>query len=237
MKWGKALFLEKPFGIDVQNSKNFLEKLKKYHVPIAVNFTQAAGVVLKDLLESKNNGEMGEILGVDIIVTYSSWPRQWQKEADWLRFKKEGGMTREVISHFLFFTERVVGPLKVIWAHTSYPADPLLCETAVLAKLENKDGLPVNIFASVGGVQPDRQEFTIKGSKKSRKVAEFYKDSVSVGENFIPVREEPKDPRAVSLKSQLDHLELKINNKPNSLATIDEAFRVQKLVEEILSKT
>ena len=146
-------------------------------------------------------------------------------------------MTREVISHFLFFTERVVGPLKVMWAHTSYPADPLLCETAVLAKLENKDGLPVNILASVGGVQPDRQELTIKGSQKSRKVAEFYKDSVSAGENFIPLREEPKDPRAVSLKSQLDHLELKINNKPNNLATIDEAFRVQKLVEEILSKT
>ena len=236
VEMGKALFLEKPFGIDVQNSKNFLEKLKKYHVPIAVNFTQAAGVVLKDLLESKNNGEMGEILGVDIIVTYPSWPRQWQKEADWLRFKKEGGMTREVISHFLFFTERVLGPLKVMWAHTSYPTDPLLCETAVLAKLENKDGLPVNIFASVGGVQPDRQEFTIKGSKKSRKVAEFYKDSESVGDNFISLREEPKDPRAVSLKSQLDHLKLKINNKSNSLATIDEAFRVQMLVEEILSK-
>ena len=234
---GKALFLEKPFGTDIYNSKNFIEKLKNYDVPIAVNFTQAAGIALADLLETKNNGKMGEILGVDIIVTYSSWPRQWQKEADWLRFKKEGGMTREVISHFLFFTERVVGPLKVMWAHTSYPADPLLCETAVLAKLENKDGLPVNILASVGGVQPDRQEFTIKGSKKSRKVAEFYKDSVSMGDNFIPLREEPNDPRAVSLKAQLDHLELKINNKPNNLATIDEAFRVQKLVEEILSKT
>ena len=236
VEMGKALFIEKPFGINIQDSKNFIEKLKNYDVPIAVNFTQAAGIALKDLLDSKNNGEMGEMLGVDIIVTYPSWPRKWQKEADWLRFKKEGGMTREVISHFLFFTERVVGPLRVKWAHTSYPADPLLCETAVLAKLENKDGLLVNIFASIGGVQPDRQEFTIKGSKKSRKVAEFYKDSVSVGENFIPLREEPKDPRAVSLKSQLDHLELKINNKPNSLATIDEAFRVQKLVEEILSK-
>ena len=237
VEMGKTLFLEKPFGVNIQDSKNFIEKLQNYDVPIAVNFTQAAGIALKDLLDSKNNGEMGEMLGVDIIVTYSSWPRQWQKEADWLRFKKEGGMTREVISHFLFFTERVVGPLRVKWAHTSYPADPLLCETAVLAKLENKDGLLVNILASIGGVQPDRQEFTIKGSKKSRKVAEFYKDSVSVGENFIPLREEPKDPRAVSLKSQLDHLELKINNKPNSLATIDEAFRVQKLVEEILSKT
>ncbi len=237
VEMGKALFLEKPFGINVNDSKKFLQKLNNYNVPIAVNFTQAAGVALADLLESKKNGEMGEILGVDIIVTYSSWPRQWQKEADWLRFKKEGGMTREVISHFIFFTERVLGPLRVIWANTSYPRDPMLCETAVLAKLENKDGLPVNIFASVGGMQPDRQEFTVKGSKASRKVAEFYKDSISTGDTFIPLREEPEDPRAVSLKAQLDNLVLKLNYKPNSLATIDEAFGVQKLVEEILSKT
>ena len=237
VEMGKVLFLEKPFGINVQDSKNLIEKLQNYDVPIAVNFTQASGVALSDLLASKNNGEMGEMLGADIIVTYSSWPRQWQKEADWLRFKKEGGMTREVISHFIFFIERVLGPLKVMWAHTSYSTDPLLCENSVLAKLETEDGLPVNIFASVGGVQPDRQEFTVKASKKSRKVSEFYKESVSTGDNFIPLREEPIDPRAISLKSQLDNLVLKINNKPNSLATIDEAFRVQKLVEEILSKT
>ena len=204
---------------------------------MAVNFTQASGVALADILKSKNNDEMGEMLGVDIIVTYSSWPRQWQKEADWLRFKKEGGMTREVISHFIFFTERVIGPLKLIWANTFYPTDPELCETSVFAKLENKDGLPVNIFASVGGMQPDRQELTIKGSKNSRKVSEFYKESVSNGNKFISLREEPKDPRAVSLKAQLDNLVLKINNKPSSLATIYEAFRVQILVEGILSKT
>ena len=237
VEMGKALFLEKPFGINIQESRNFIKKLQNYDVPMAVNFTQAAGVALADVLASKNSGEMGDMLGVDIIVTYSSWPREWQKEADWLRFKKEGGMTREVISHFIFFTERVLGPLKVIWANTSYPTDPELCETSVFAKLENEDGLPVNIFASVGGKQPDRQELIVKGSKKSRKVSEFYKDSVSAGDNFIPLRGEPKDPRAVSLKAQLDNLVLKINNKPNSLATIYEAFRVQILVEGILSKT
>ncbi len=233
---GKPLFLEKPFGINVQKSENFIKKLQNYDVPIAVNFTQASGVVLKDLLLRKDNGEMGKILGVDISVSYSSWPRQWQKEADWLRFKKEGGMTREVISHFLFFTERVLGPLRVIWAHTSYPSETLLCETSVFAKLENKDGLPVNIFATVGGMRPDQQEFLVKGSKKSIKVSDFHKDSMSSGKNFISLREQPKDPRAVSLKSQLDNLILKIKNKPNSLATIDEAFSIQKLVEEILSK-
>ena len=65
----------------------------------------------------------------------------------------------------------------------------------------------------------------------------IYKDSISTGDTFTPLREEPEDPRAVSLKAQLDNLVFKLNYKPNSLATIEEALRVQILVEEILSKT
>lgn len=232
---GKSLFLEKPFGIDIQDSFDLIKKLGTYNIPIAVNFTQASGVALNDLLESKNNGEMGSLLGVDIVVTYPSWPRLWQKEADWLRFRKEGGMTREVISHFLFFSERVLGPLKVVWAKPTYPNDPLLCETNVLARLETDNGCHVNILASVGGMQPDRQELTVKGSLKSRRIAEFYKDSETDGSEFIPLRNEPKDPRAISLKGQLDNLSLNLRNLPNTLATMQEAMRVQILVEEILS--
>ncbi|MDB4239100.1 Gfo/Idh/MocA family oxidoreductase [Alphaproteobacteria bacterium] len=232
---GKSLFLEKPFGIDIQDSFDLIKKLGTYNIPIAVNFTQASGVALNDLLESKNNGEMGSLLGVDIVVTYPSWPRLWQKEADWLRFRKEGGMTREVISHFLFFSERVLGPLKVVWAKPTYPNDPLLCETNVLARLETNNGCHVNILASVGGMQPDRQELTVKGSLKSRRIAEFYKDSETDGSEFIPLRNEPKDPRAISLKGQLDNLSLNLRNLPNTLATMQEAMRVQLLVEEILS--
>ena len=232
---GKSLFLEKPFGIDIQDSFDLIKKLGTYNIPIAVNFTQASGVALNDLLESKNNGEMGSLLGVDIVVTYPSWPRLWQKEADWLRFRKEGGMTREVISHFLFFSERVLGPLKVVWAKPTYPNDPLLCETNVLARLETDNGCHVNILASVGGMQPDRQELTVKGTLKSRRIAEFYKDSETDGSEFIPLRNEPKDPRAISLKGQLDNLSLNLRNLPNTLATMQEAMRVQLLVEEILS--
>ena len=39
--------------MDVNDSKNFVEKLKNYDVPIAVNFIQSTGVVLADMLESK----------------------------------------------------------------------------------------------------------------------------------------------------------------------------------------
>jgi parallel beta-helix repeat protein len=38
----------------------------------------------------------------------------WQVEADWLRFAAEGGYTREVISHFLFLSQRVLGPLELV---------------------------------------------------------------------------------------------------------------------------
>ena len=231
---GKALFLEKPFGVDVEDSVDLVAKLEGYAVPTAVNFSQASGIALTDLLEAKDRGDMGSILGVDMIITYPSWPRQWQKEADWLRFKAEGGMTREVISHFLFFSERVLGPLKVVSANTTYPDDPLLCETEVLARLESRQGCPVNILASVGGVQPDRQEFTIKGSLKSRRISEFYKDAESGGGEFIMLRDDPSDPRAVSLKGQLDDLSLNVKGLPNRLATIQEALRVQRLVERIL---
>ena len=234
---GKALFLEKPFGINIEDSKDLIKQLEGYDIPVAVNFTQAAGVALTDLLKVKNRGDMGVLLGVDIVVTYPAWPRQWQREADWLRFRIEGGMTREVISHFLFFSERVLGPLKVIWANTTFPEDASLCETEVLARLETIEGHPVNILASVGGVQPDRQEFTVKGSIKSRRISEFYKDAESDGEEFIPLRKEPEDPRAISLKGQLDDLSLNIKGLPNRLATINEALRVQILVEDILSRT
>ena len=233
---GKALFLEKPLGIDVEHSKKFIERLKNFNVPLAVNFTQAAGLALNDLLHAKSNEEFGEMIGVDIIVTYPKWPREWQKEADWLRFKSEGGMTREVISHFLFFSERVLGLLELKWAKVVYPKDDLLCETDVLARLETKDGKCVNILASVGGVQPDRQEMTIRGSKTSRRVSEFYKDFESDGGEFLPLREDPKDPRAVSLKAQLDHLFLNYKGMPNQLASLDEAYRVQTLIEAILEK-
>ena len=230
----KALFLEKPLGIEIDDSRLLIDKLKGFNVPLAVNFTQAAGAALNDLIKAKSDGELGEIIGVDIIVTYPKWPREWQKEADWLRFNKEGGMTREVISHFIFFSERVLGFLELKWAKVIYPKDKLLCETDVLARLETKDGKCVNILASVGGAQPDRQEMTIRGTKKSRKVSEFYKDYESDGNDFIPLREEPLDPRAVGLRGQLDELNKLYKKKSNKLATLDEAFRVQVLIEGIL---
>jgi len=231
----KAVFLEKPLGVDIAESEALVAGLTASGVPAAVNFTQAAGAALTDVAEAARTGALGAVVGADIVVTYPAWPRAWQKAADWLRFRDEGGMTREVISHFLFFAERILGPLSVVWARPSYPEGSALCETHMLARLETANGRPVTIMAAVGGAQPDRQELTIKGSAISRRITDFYVDAASDGGPFTEVAERPADPRAASLKAQLDDLLLCIAGKPNRLATPQEALRVQKLVEAMLA--
>ncbi|MCA0921166.1 Gfo/Idh/MocA family protein [Pseudooceanicola nanhaiensis] len=231
---GKAVFLEKPLGVDLAESEALVASLTAAGVPAAVNFTQAAGEALADVSAAAQSGAMGALAGVDIVVTYAAWPRDWQVAADWLRFRDEGGMTREVLSHFLFFTQRILGPLSVVVAHPSYPADPAMCETALLARLETAEGVPVSILASVGGAQPDRQEFTVKGTKASHRVSNFSEAAVSDGGPFVPVPAKPGERRAVALRAQLDDLLLAIAGKPHRLATPQEALNVQRLVEEML---
>jgi predicted dehydrogenase len=232
---GKAVFLEKPLGVDVAQSRDLLARLEAAGVPAAVNFTQAAGKALAEVTEAAANGAMGDLQGIDIVVTYPAWPRAWQVAADWLRFRAEGGYTREVISHFLFFSGRVLGPLKLVWARPRYPADPALCETHVLALLENSDGLPVSVLGSVGGAQPDRQEVTVKGRAASYRISEFHRTARSTGGPFEPTRPDPVDPRAESLGAQLDDLALMMRGQPHRLATVAEALAVQELVEGMLA--
>lgn len=232
---GKAVFLEKPLGIDVAESRDLVRCLEQASVPAAVNFTQAAGRALSEIQRAKKAGELGNLEGVDIVVTYPAWPRAWQVDADWLRFRAEGGFTREVISHFVFFSERVLGPTKLIAAHPSYPSDPALCETHVLARLENADGVPVTILGSVGGAQPDRQEVTIKGSARSYRVSEFYQLWSSEGEDFKEVLQRPADPRRDSLQRQLNELDNCLQGEPHLLATPAEALSVQEKIETILA--
>lgn len=139
-----------------------------------------------------------------------------------------------MISHFLFLSERVLGPLTLQWAHAEYPDDKL-CETHVAARLVNAEGLPVSILGSIGGAQPDRQEVTVKGAKASRRISEFSIDTRSTGEAFAPTNSSPTDTRATSLKAQLDDMALLMDGGPSRLATPAEALRVQELIEGILA--
>lgn len=79
-----------------------------------------------------------------------------------------------------------------------------------------------------------KRALTNKGAPTSRRISECYHDATSDGGPFAPVSKETADPRATSLKAQLDELVLLCDGKPNRLVTLEEALRVQILVEGIL---
>lgn len=181
---------------------------------------------------------MGELVGIDIIVTYPTWPRAWQIDADWLRFRAEGGYTREVISHFLFLAGRFLGPLTLRYAAPRYPNDPSLCELDILARLETADGRPVTVMGTTGGLQPDRQEVTVKGTKLSYQFREFYQLWQSDGGPWVEAVDwTGEDPRRSALQRQLTEVDKWLHGQAHKLATAEEALAVQELVEGMLVGT
>jgi predicted dehydrogenase len=233
---GQGVFMEKPLGTDNAASRDLVERLRSARLPGVVNFTQSSSRGFEELRRAIAAGETGELLGIDIIVQYPTWPRAWQAEADWLRFRDEGGYTREVISHFLFLAGRFLGPLKLAHASPRYPADPALCELDLLARLETADGRPVTILATTGGQQPDRQEVTVRGSRLSHQFREFYQLWRSDGGPWVEAVDwtTGEDPRRSALQRQLTQADLWLQGRPHLLATAEEALAVQELVEAML---
>ena len=232
---GQGVFMEKPLGTDNAQSRDLVAQLRQGRLPGVVNFTQAASRGFEELRRAVSAGETGELLGIDIVLNYPAWPRAWQQEADWLRFRHEGGYTREVISHFLFLAGRFLGPLQLQLAAPRYPQDPALCELDMLARLLTADGKPVNVLGTTGGQQPDRQEVTVRGSRLNHQFREFYQLWRSDGgpwEQAVDWSNE--DPRSSALQRQLTEVDLWLQGKPHQLATAEEALAVQELVEAML---
>lgn len=231
---GNPLFLEKPLGTDVAASRDLVRHLEEADVPTVVNFVQATGDPLVHIQAAQASGKMGALVGIDIFVSYKEWPRAWQKQADWLRFRAEGGMTREVISHFVFFAERLMGQTQLQWANVDYPDDEL-CETSLAARLTNDDGVNLNVFAAVGGAQPDRQEVFVKGEILSFSVRQFSELWVSDGGDFRQTVDPGDNARIDGLHAQLDGFRHLIDGQPHLLATPQEALSVQEKIEGMLA--
>lgn len=235
---GQGVFMEKPLGTDNAQSRDLVAQLARARLPGVVNFTQAASRGFEELHRAIQSGETGELLGIDIVVNYPAWPRAWQKDADWLRLRHEGGYTREVISHFLFLAGRFLGPLTLQHAAPRYPQDPALCELDMLARLSTADGKPVTIMATTGGQQPDRQEVTVRGRRMNHQFREFYQLWRSDGGPWLEALDwTNEDPRTSALQRQLGEVDLWLKGQPHKLATAEEALAVQELVEAMLVGT
>ena len=230
---GKAVFLEKPLAVDVDDAAAFVEGLGAGRA--AVNFPFASSPAMERLREWLDEGVSGAPRGFAIDVAFRTWPRAWQNDAAaWLDHPGEGGFLREVVSHFLFLSRRLLGQLSL--RSSEVEIEPGHTERRAVARLD-AGGLPGRLTGAVAGDADDHNTWTVRG------VADLRLRDWSVAERQRPDGSWAADPdalphadnRTLVLRRQLEAVAAMTRNEPHTLATVSEAFEVQRIVEAILS--
>ena len=231
---GKALFLEKPLGIDVAECRDLVARIEAAEVPVAVNFSFASSATCADMKDSIDGGDLGSVRGVDIRVHFARWPRDWQAAAQWVGGRDQGGFTREYLSHPLYLTHRLLGPGQPVRAAVRFPEDEAETETQVLALLDF-GGVPVTVHGSRGGRGPDCIDYAVWGDRASLMLRDGYHLSRSDGGPWTPLPATIADPRTDAGVRQLDNLAAMLDGRPHTMPSAADGLAVQELVEGILA--
>ena len=234
---GRAVFLEKPLSHDLEASRRFVAEAEAAGARAGVNFPMASSPAVAQLLAWRVEGALGQPEALEVEVAFSAWPRSWQRDASgWLSRRAEGGFTREVVSHFLFLTRRLLGPLMLSEARATFP-DGDLAETAIEARL-SAGGIPVRLRGAVGGTErDDTNAWTLRGSAGAIRLRDWSIAERETAEGWSTAPDAlPNDRmRPLVLRGQLEKGAAMTRGLPQNLATLREALEVQEVVEAILA--
>lgn len=226
---GLAVLCEKPLAVDLGDGRRMAEAAAGAPVPAAVNFSLSDRAAVLRVERAVRAGQVGELVAVDLRCSFPEWPRAFQRDAGWLAEPAQGGFVREVLSHFLYLTDRVVGRLAVDHAALSFGDGPRYAETSAGALL-HAGSVPVRVGAQVAA-GPETYEWVLWGSRRSFRLTAWTELETSDGGPWRPVR---LTGEAGSLSSRLSRFaELVATGERRDLASFADALRVQEAVEAV----
>jgi predicted dehydrogenase len=229
---GKAVFCEKPLAVDSAACRAAVERVERERCIAAINFPFASAPAVRAIAAGVKSGELGPLERLEIEVAFARWPRDWQASARWLAQRAEGGFVREVLSHFVFLTRRLIGPLRLLECRIDYPAGEA-AETAIRARLE-AGGTPVSIAGSVGGAIPDLNRWRLIGRQGAFELHDWYSLKRRINGGWLDVDFGEGSVRELSYRAQLDALEAMLAGRPHGLPSFREGLEVQECIEAML---
>jgi predicted dehydrogenase len=232
---GKSVFCEKPLAVDVEDARAFVAEAGNRG---AVNFPFASSLAVATLMDWIAQGAVGTASRITIEVAFATWPRSWQADAAaWLDGRQQGGFTREVVSHFLFLSRRLFGPLQGLSGRAAFP-EAGKSERSIEATLMAGD-MPVDLKGSVGSTaKDDHNIWMLEGDKGAVRLCDW-----SIAERRRPdgTWERAADAlsqveaRPIALRRQIEGVVRLTRGEAHHLATLTDALNVQEIVEGILA--
>lgn len=235
IKNGWGIFCEKPLGIDISDSTCLTNEIGRTDLLQAVNFVFSgakSSLRAKSLLEE---GFIGDVVGAEFSIKFAKWPREWQSDAVWLAGREEGGMLREVGSHYAFLTQFLFGEVRGYKDCIINYTAPDKAENLVMARWRIK-GTQVTVNASVGGNRQDIVRYRVLGTKGCLVFENWYQLFHETALGMEPLINENQSTPLSAYMGQLDRLALQINDGIKRLANFEDALAVQKLIETMLLK-
>lgn len=235
---GKAIYCEKPLGIDLDESRDLVDAIETAGNRHCVNFSLASAAAVKCIEDGLSSGEIGDVRGVDIHLHFSKWPRDWQVPAAWLSERHEGGFVRETFSHYAYLAHRLFGAGSIKQAFSRYPKDGISAEFQSIAALEYND-IPVSFIGGTGGINAsgaDKVEFTVWGSKSVYRLYDWNRIRTSTGDGWTERLTEIEDLREEGYRRTLENVGRMVGGEEHTMPTFRDALRVQEIVEGILKR-
>ena len=232
---GRAVLLEKPLSSDTAAARDFVAAAEARGARAGVNFPMASSPAVAQLAAWLPG--IGAPRALAIEAAFAGWPRPWQRDAaPWLSRRAEGGFTREVLSHFLFLSRRLLGPLALEGGRAEHPAGDG-AEVAVEARLRAGD-VPATLRGRVGGTARDEMNaWTLRGERGAIRLRDWSvaERKGAQGWEAAPDALPQERARPLVLREQMRKAAAMARGEPHGLATLREALDVQEVVEAILA--
>jgi len=179
---GQAVFCEKPLAVSDADAAAMIKAAEGKAA--AVNFSLSDRQSTRYVEQAIADGRVGDVLGVEIRLTFPVWPRAFQADATWVAGREQGGFVREVFSHFAYLTDRLVGPLEPVHVELEHRGE---ASEAAAYGLMRAAQVPVQLTGIAGAAGPETYEWVLHGTKESYRLTAWRDLFVAEGKDWRPV--------------------------------------------------
>ncbi|WP_033541613.1 Gfo/Idh/MocA family protein [Planococcus sp. CAU13] len=222
---GINILSEKPLAHNAEAGEQMVASITENRVRSAMHFPLMYSPAVHEMAKRIKNGSIGEIGRIELHTVFPVWPRPWQ-QTPWIGSRLEGGFIREVFPHYIQLIERIFGNITITAHQVTYPAQPELCETGLIALGAVNGSTPLLLSGLSGIGQKELLQFKVYGSQ-----------GVLTLENWsqLYLDEPQKDRTELTHFAEVPSLFKEMKKMSTALVPFEEGLAVQRIIDQLLN--